>query len=55
MSDPIWQLMPLNLGDTVQVVWRQWPDGTQESMFTTTTEYKAWLAEGNTPIPYTAP
>ena len=53
MSDPIWQLMPQS--DTVQVVWRQWPDGTQESMVTTAPEYQAWLAEGNTPIPYTAP
>jgi len=36
---------------TIQVVWREWPDGRQESCLVTTPEYLAWVAEGNTPLP----
>ena len=31
MSNPTWQLLPLQPMQTVQVVWREWPDGKQES------------------------
>jgi hypothetical protein len=31
MSDPTWKLLPLQPMQTVQVVWREWPDGKQES------------------------
>ena len=51
MSEPIWKLMHLMLMQTTQVVWREWPDGKQESCLVTTPEYLAWLAEGNTPLP----
>ena len=36
---------------TIQVVWREFEDGRQESCLVTATEYLAWLAEGNTPLP----
>jgi hypothetical protein len=49
MNEPIWKLMPLMPMQTVQVVWRQWPDGKQESCLVTTPEYLAWLAEGGIP------
>ena len=31
MSTPTWQLLLLQPMQTVQVVWREWPDGKQES------------------------
>ena len=49
MSDPTWKLSPLSIGQTTQVVWREWPDGRQESCLVTATEYLAWLEAGNTP------
>jgi len=51
MNEPIWKLMPLMPMQSVQIVWREWPDGKQESCLVTTPEYLAWLAEGNTPQP----
>ena len=51
MTTPTWKLMPLMPMQTTQVVWREWPDGKQESCLITTPEYLAWLAEGNTPGP----
>jgi len=51
MNEPTWKLLPLTFMQTVQVVWREWPDGKQESCLVTTPEYLAWLAEGNTPLP----
>jgi hypothetical protein len=51
MNEPIWKLMPLMPFQTVQVVWRQWPDGKQESCLVTALEYLAWLEAGNTPLP----
>jgi hypothetical protein len=51
MNEPIWKLMPMLPFQTVQVVWRQWPDGKQESCLVTTPEYLAWLEAGNTPLP----
>ena len=51
MSEPIWKLMHLMLMQTTQVVWREWPDGKQESCLVTAEEYVKWLAEGNTPLP----
>lgn len=51
MSDPIWKLLPQSPAQLEQVVWREWPDGRQESCLVTTPEFQAWLAEGNTPLP----
>jgi hypothetical protein len=51
MNEPTWKLMPLMPMQSVQVVWRQWPDGKQESCQVTTPEYLAWLEAGNQPIP----
>ena len=51
MTIPIWKLLPAQPMQTTQVVWREWPDGKQESCLVTTPEYLAWLAEGNVPTP----
>jgi hypothetical protein len=51
MTTPIWKLLPQSPVMSTQVVWREWPDGKQESCLVTATEYLAWLAEGNTPLP----
>lgn len=51
MIEPTWKLMPLTPMQTIQVVWRQWEDGKQESCLVTAEEYVKWLAEGNTPEP----
>lgn len=52
MTEPTWKLLPLQ---SVQVVWREWPDGRQESCLVTATEYLKWLAEGNEPLPADTP
>lgn len=51
MTYPIWKLIPLQPMQTTQVVWREWPDGRQESCLVTTPEYLKWLEEGNLPEP----
>ena len=51
MNEPTWKLMPLQLPQTTQVVWREWPDSRQESCLVTAEEYVKWLEAGNTPIP----
>ena len=51
MTYPIWKLIPLQPMQTTQVVWREWPDGRQESCLVTTPEYLKWLEEGNVPEP----
>ena len=50
MTEPIWKLLPQSFLQTTQVVWREWPDGKQESCLVTAEAYLAWLAEGNTPL-----
>jgi hypothetical protein len=51
MTEPIWKLVKNPITGEENVVWREWPDGRQESCFVTVPEYVAWLAEGNTPLP----
>ena len=51
MIEPTWKLMQLQPIQITQVVWREWPDGRQESCLVTTEEYLKWLAEGNEPSP----
>jgi hypothetical protein len=51
MNKPVWKLLPILPFQTVQTVWREWPDGRQESCLVTATEYLKWLEEGNTPLP----
>jgi hypothetical protein len=55
MNEPVWKLLPQSLMQTTQVVWREWPDGRQESCLVTTPEFQAWLAEGNEPLPADQP
>ena len=51
MTTPSWKLLSPLPTQTTQVVWREWPDGHQESCLVTAEEYLKWLAEGNTPLP----
>ena len=44
MNEPIWKLMPRYLPQEEQVVWREWPDGRQESCFVSV--IKTDLSEG---------
>jgi hypothetical protein len=55
MIEPTWKLMQLQPIQITQVVWREWPDGRQESCLVTATEYLKWLEEGNTPEPADEP
>ena len=45
MNEPIWKII------SSDVVWREWPDGRQESCLVTAEEYLRWLAEGGVPLP----
>jgi len=51
MNEPIWKLQPMRQGQTEQVVWRRWDDGTQESCLVTAVEYLKWVSEGNVAQP----
>jgi hypothetical protein len=51
MNEPIWKLLPVGFMQTIQCVWREWPDGRQESCLVTAPEYLKWLEEGNQPLP----
>lgn len=55
MSEPVWKLLLLAPMQSVQVVWREWPNGRQESCLVTAPEYLRWLEEGNTPLPADEP
>jgi hypothetical protein len=54
MTTPNWKLVknPITQQDTV---WREWPDGRQESCLVTDQAYLKWLEEGNTPEPADEP
>lgn len=51
MIEPVWKLLPLHLMQTVQVVWREWEDGRQESCLVTAEEYVKWVEAGGQPLP----
>jgi hypothetical protein len=51
MNEPTWKLIKILPMQSTQVVWREWPDGRQESCLITDTEYLKWLEEGNKPLP----
>ena len=51
MIEPIWKLAIMQPNQTVQSVYREWPDGKYESMQVTAKEYLAWIEAGNTPLP----
>ena len=51
MSEPNWKLLPQSAIQPMQVVWRRWLNGKEESCLITAPEYLRWLAEGNTPLP----
>jgi len=51
MTTPVWKLLPIVHYRPIDVVFREWPDGKQESCLVTAEEYLKWLAEGNTPLP----
>jgi hypothetical protein len=53
MTEPVWKLLPSDPSRLVDVVWREWPDGRQESCLVTAEAYLSWLAEGNEPLPAT--
>jgi hypothetical protein len=46
-----WKLLPLQPLQATQSVWRELPDGSQESCLVTAEEYLKWVAEGNQPTP----
>ena len=51
MNEPTWKLLPSMPLQQERVVWREWPDGRQESCLVTAEAYLSWLAEGNIPEP----
>jgi hypothetical protein len=51
MIDPTWKLLPLQPTQTIQVVWREWEDGRQESCLVTAEEYVKWVQAGGQPLP----
>jgi hypothetical protein len=51
MTTPIWKLLKDPTTFQENIVWREWPDGKQESCQVTAEAYLLWLAEGNTPEP----
>ena len=51
MTNSTWKLLPLAFEGAPQVVWREWPDGRQESCLVTAEEYLKWLEDGNVPSP----
>jgi hypothetical protein len=51
MIAPTWKLIKDISTNQEYAVWREWPDGRQESCLVTAPEYLAWLAKGNEPTP----
>jgi hypothetical protein len=51
MTQPTtWKLINNPRTNEADVVWREWPDGRQESCLVTAAEYLKWLDEGNEPL-----
>jgi hypothetical protein len=51
MNEPTWKLIKDQISQQENIVWREWPDGRQESCLVTAEEYVKWLEAGNTPEP----
>ena len=51
MEEPVWKLIPIRPLQPIRIVWREWPDGKQESCLVTEPKYLDWLAKGNEPLP----
>jgi hypothetical protein len=51
MSVTTWKLIKNQRTGECDVVWREYDDGTQESILVTNQEYLKWVSEGNTPLP----
>ena len=51
MIEPIWKLMPKKDVSFIDMVWRKWENGREDSCLVTAEEYVKWVAQGNTPIP----
>jgi len=49
MIEPIWKLMPKKDVSFIDMVWRKWENGREDSCLVTADEYVKWLEEGNTP------
>jgi len=41
-NEPEFQLLPREDGQTVDIAWRKWPDGREESVLVTSPEFKRW-------------
>ena len=51
MNEPTWKLYRRSGQSEADAVFREWPDGKQESCLVTAEEYVKWLEAGNTPLP----
>ena len=46
MTQPIWKLLPTSPVRPVNVVWREWLDGRQESCLVTAVEFQDYIKSG---------
>ena len=53
MTEPQWKEVKNQnrLSNMPKIYWREFPDGSQESCTEDHPPFKAWLEEGNTPLP----